>query len=114
MLTQLHFSGAELGSVSVKLPSLSMLMETGACGVSGACAAGRVAQECDSDSGNATIPRKSSHHADFFLHVAFRQTLLQEFNEEMSSRAAWGTRDLVLPARTRSESRSDFGAKHVL
>jgi len=91
VLTQLHFSGAELGSVSVKLPSLSMLMETGACGASGACAAGRAARECDSDSGNATIPRKSSHHADFFLRVALRQSLLQEYMEEVGSRAVQRT-----------------------
>lgn len=109
MLTQLHFSGAELGSVSVKLPSLSMLMETGACGVSGACAAGRVAQECDSDSGNVTIPRKSSHHAGFFLHVALKQSLLQEYREEMGSRAVQRTREISSSPATRtwSESWSD-------
>jgi len=68
-----------------------MLMETGACGASGACAAGRAARECDSDSGNATIPRKSSHHADFFLRVALRQSLLQEYMEEVGSRAVQRT-----------------------
>lgn len=60
VLTSLCFSGAELGNVSVKLPFLSTLMETGACGVNGACAAGLVVPEPDSDSGNATTPRKSS------------------------------------------------------
>lgn len=42
-------------------------METGACGVSGACAAGRVAPECDSDSENATTPRKSSRRASLLF-----------------------------------------------
>lgn len=87
LLIQLHFSGAELGNVSAKLPSLSMLMETGACGVSGACAAGPVAQECGSDSGNATIPRKSSLHADCILQVVLRQSLLHEQREENGCRA---------------------------
>lgn len=60
MLTPLHFSGAELGNASARLPSRSTWTETGACGANGACAAGRVALASGSDSASVTIPRKSS------------------------------------------------------
>ncbi len=69
-------SGAGQASVSVRLPSLSMWMVTGAPGASGACAAGPVVQESSSDRGNVTTHRMSP----VFVSVCVIKRYVREYD----------------------------------